>query len=490
MLKVRAYVMVMGLVVALALLTSRAVAAEQPSSEWSIDVSFPVSPQRAPSPALKYLLLPGEWELKDGNAVPIYLRLALEQSDAARKALVDTPKAWNELPLDKIPLAEAKKFLGEHQYMLRQLEIGARRQNAEWDYTLDEPHPIGLLLPDVQVMRNYAPILVLQTRVALVEKNFLAAARHIQTGLGFARHVARGPTLIHTLVGLAIARQFIDLAQEMIEQPEAPNLYWALTALPRPFIDLRTQIGFEYQTFIKEFPELTELDQPRPAPYWDNLLRKARTDLRDMASITEHGKPQLPDWFPKGSAPDDAAADSPDLAAAREHVARAKHLSTEQVEAMPAAQVLLLNMLLTFEEDRDDWFSAAYLPFFESRRLIKQRIDRLRQEATTSEGHVPGRVFLPAMDKVLAVQNSFERRLTLLQAIESLRMYAASHDGRLPEKLSQVVESPIPDDPGTAKPLDYEADDHTATLISRLPNATPGEGAQRYKITLRGKGAK
>ena len=40
------------------------------------------------------------WELKEGNAVPIYLRLVHEQSDAARKAWTETPQAWNALPID------------------------------------------------------------------------------------------------------------------------------------------------------------------------------------------------------------------------------------------------------------------------------------------------------------------------------------------------------------------------------------------------------
>jgi hypothetical protein len=44
--------------------------------------------------------------LKEGNAVPIYLRLNHEQSDASRKYWSETPKPWNELPVDKVPLDE------------------------------------------------------------------------------------------------------------------------------------------------------------------------------------------------------------------------------------------------------------------------------------------------------------------------------------------------------------------------------------------------
>ncbi len=55
-------------------------------------------------PALKYRLLPLNSELKEGNAVPIYLRLVHEQNDATRKYWTETPKPWNGMPVDKIPL--------------------------------------------------------------------------------------------------------------------------------------------------------------------------------------------------------------------------------------------------------------------------------------------------------------------------------------------------------------------------------------------------
>src|SRR5438270_6020894 len=146
-----------ALVVA-AFLTPALGAQDKPSSPWVIDRALSVGPQSAPVPALKYRLLPLRSELKEGNAVPIYLRLAHEQNDAARKYLTETPTTWNLLPVDKVPLDAARKFLQDHRYLLRQLELGARRRTVEWDYTLDEPNPIGLLLPDVQWMRtNYPP---------------------------------------------------------------------------------------------------------------------------------------------------------------------------------------------------------------------------------------------------------------------------------------------------------------------------------------------
>ena len=53
-------------------------------------------------------------------------------------------------------------------------------------------------------MPNYAPMLLLQARVALVDGDFVKAAHHMQTCFALSRHVSEGPYLINSLVGLAI----------------------------------------------------------------------------------------------------------------------------------------------------------------------------------------------------------------------------------------------------------------------------------------------
>ena len=129
-------------------------AQDKPTSPWAIDRSLSVSPQSAPVLALKYRLLPLNSELKEGNAVPIYLRLVHEQNDATRKYWTETPIPWNGMPVDRIPLDEARRFLQDHRRLLQQFDLGARRRTAEWNYTLDEGNFIGINMPDTQQMRN------------------------------------------------------------------------------------------------------------------------------------------------------------------------------------------------------------------------------------------------------------------------------------------------------------------------------------------------
>ena len=68
----------------------------------------------------------------------------------------------------------------------------------------------------------------------------------VQTGFALARDVAKGPTLVHALVGAAIATLMTDRVREMIQQLDCPNLYWALSTLPRPLVDFRP--GFDAET--------------------------------------------------------------------------------------------------------------------------------------------------------------------------------------------------------------------------------------------------
>jgi hypothetical protein len=465
-------------------------AQDKAPSPWAVDRTLSVSPQSAPVPALKYRLLPLSGELKEGNAVPIYLRLVHEQSDASQKYWTETPRAWNKLPVDKLPLAQVRQFFRDARFrhFPRQLELAARRRTAEWGYTLDDGNPIGLLLPDVQTMRTYAPILVLQVRLALAEGDFTKAAHDLETCFAFSRHVADGPTLVHSVVAFALASQFTDTVADFIERPGAPNLYWALTALPRPLIDPRPALGWEYHLLENQFPELADLGRARTAEQWDAALRRVRTEVRAIALAEDRRKPpQLPEWFPKHYAPEEPAAKSPDLPAARRFVARGKGLSAEQVEAMPPAQVLLLYLVGTYHEKRDDLYRGFYLPYPRAFPLFEATTRRLR-EAPTSEGAVLARLFLPALPKVISREARLERSLAALRVLEALRMYAAAHDGRLPDKLSDVTEAPLPNDPGTGKPFEYSRDGDTAALVGRpLPGDPLPNNGVRYRVTVRKK---
>jgi hypothetical protein len=135
---------------------------------------------------------------------------------------------------------------------------------------------------------------------------------------------------------------------------------------------------------------------------------------------------------------------------------------------------------------RDDFFKTMYLPFPEARLAFADAERRLKA-APESEGMRLASMLLPAIGKVLLSQNRLERRVAALRVIEALRLYAAAHDGKLPDKLSQVTLVPVPDDPGTREPFVYQRDGDTATLTSLIPGTKTEETGLRFKLTMQKK---
>jgi hypothetical protein len=457
----------------------------QEKRQWYVDRTLTVTPQGAPVPSFAYRLLPLSSDLKLGNAVPIYDRLVHEQSDASRKYWAEAPVPWNQAPIDKIPLDEAEKFLKRFRNTLQQLEFGARRRSADWSYTVDQDDVIGLLLPDAQSMRTYVPMLTLQVRVALAKGDFKTAAHHLETCFAVSRHLAEGPTFINGLVGVALGSQFASPVADFIEQPGAPNLYWALTALPRPLINFRNEAEWEYHVLEMVFRDLGDLDRERSPEQWETIWRRIRAGIHNLAPLATEGKPnKYLDWFPKDFDPNQPAAESPELAAARAYVAHVKKLPADKVQAMPPAQVLVLHVAGTYSVYRDELFQCAYLPFMQGRRSATATLARLKS-APLSTGTLLARLLLPGMDRVFWANNRLERHLAALRAVEALRIYAAAHDGKLPEKLSDVTEVPVPENPGTGQAFEYHLEGDTATLVSQVPGETDPMHGIRYRVKIR-----
>jgi hypothetical protein len=456
----------------------------KPAEKWLVDRALTLTPAPAPVPVLKYRLFPAAWERKEGNAVPIYLRFAHERSDARKKLLREKPEEWNKLPLAQLPLAEIKAFLEEYKYNFQQLDLGARRKTAEWNYTLDAGNPIGLLLPDVQEMRMQAPLLVLKARVEMAERRYADAVRTLETGFSFSEQVGDGQFLIQSLVGIACASQFADCLLDLAERPDAPNLYWALAVLPRPLIDMRGADEWEQKMIELQLPDLADLDRPRPAEEWDAALVRVR---KEVERITRGAPGEGGEGGAKPPAfarpPDEPAAKSPDLPAARKYLTDVAGMPAAGVEAMPPAQVLLLYLWNYFHELRDETFRATYLPFPEARPLSLAMVERLKALPDTEAARLV-RIFLPAIPRVRLAQVRLERRLAAHRAIEALRMHAA-REGRLPDRLDQVTVVPVPDDPGTGRPFEYGRDGETATLGSRILGEPLETTGLRYRVTLR-----
>ncbi len=233
-----------------------------------------LSPAPAPVPSLKYRLLPSWADLNPGDAAPIYLRIRnFEESKKPGEGLEPSWnqisanwKQWMNVPLDQFPVADARKFVGLWSRQLDQIGFGAHRKTCDWNYTLPEQRldRIDVVLSDATAMRQWARLLAIKARLEIAERKYDEAIHTIETGMAFARHIAEGPFLINGLVGMAGAYVMLPEVEELIAQPGAPNLYWALTALPSPLIDIRHELETERTLCENLIPELAEAVSGEP----------------------------------------------------------------------------------------------------------------------------------------------------------------------------------------------------------------------------------
>src|SRR5579884_4377178 len=219
------------------LLTAAAAAAQERQPGEPIPLT--VSPAAAATPALKYRLLPGGQDLVPGNAAVQYYRSLAVFSE--NRTLLDELNAghwdtWLKMPLTELPLDQVAGKLGMFAPLLAGLEEAARRRDCDWQLA-DRPDGIFLLLPELQKCRMVARIIAVRARYRLARGHGADAVAALATGYALGRNLARGPTMLHVLVGVAVVQVMDSVLEELIQQPGAPNLYWALTVLPRPYFD-------------------------------------------------------------------------------------------------------------------------------------------------------------------------------------------------------------------------------------------------------------
>ena len=151
------------------------------------------------------------------------------------------------MPLDKLPRDEMRKVVNGF-VAYDDLREAARRERCDWDYQLqnvDGIKGIEFRLAEVQDSRGLARFLAAKARLEIAEGRYADAVETMGVGYQFARDLSTTPILIPSLVGIAFGGILDDQAHAFFAAPKSPNLYWAYTELPRPFIDMRPAIEFD-----------------------------------------------------------------------------------------------------------------------------------------------------------------------------------------------------------------------------------------------------
>ncbi|MHC4725878.1 MAG: hypothetical protein ACYS17_01495 [Planctomycetota bacterium] len=91
----------------------------------------------------------------------------------------------------------------------------------------------------------------------------------------------------------------------------------------------------------------------------------------------------------------------------------------------------------------------------------------------------------PAHDRMLFIAKRFENNLNAMQCVEAIRNYAATHEGRLPEKLSDIKDLELPIDVMNDKAFGYRRNATGAILQSEMPEGGDERDIVRYQIILK-----
>jgi hypothetical protein len=394
--------------------------------------------------------------LQPGNAAVYYGKVKAEQTAFfAQQDLWKKVEQWSTMPLDELRQSnEAATMIGGRS-VFYYLEEAARCETCDWQLPIRRETFYFILLPEVQETRSFARLLVARARWQIAHGKFDDALRTFQTANALARNVGQGPTVINGLVGNAIASMMFDQMELLVQQPDSPNLYWALTHLRYPLIDYRPGIDAETYALQMSIPLLGDVENMQKHP------SEWRVALLELWKLLE----QVDESQPKG----DYSEVALDLRI-KDGYPKARQallewgVPADQVESMPVEHVIVWYTMRTYNTLRDDVVKWTGMPYYQGQQECQQAYQRIVQGDATEEILPAARILLTPIANLRAAFARVERRVALLRTIEALRLHAAANDGKLPAALDEIALVPLPDDPVTGRPFLYKLDEGVARL--------------------------
>jgi hypothetical protein len=440
--------------------------------------------EKKPVSSLAYRLLPDPLDRVEGNAAFLWTR-AVTAARAVRYKWTEQQWKWSDTdstPLDKLAVNDVKAALKAHANALYLADQAALRTRCDWERpapTIQNLSTDMLRMEEVQGLREIAHLLTLRCRVELAERRYDDALHTLQTGFALARHLnGTGPhLLLEDLVGIAITAIMLGRIEEWEQIPGSPNLYWALTDLPRPFIDTRRSIRVELNTIYRSFPVLRELKTRKKLSAEESrrLFEKAfdavfqcAEPIIDKAPGAGGGKENVTAWMKKMGATAVALKYYP--IAKKGLIASGR--TEKEVEAMTSLQVVALYYMEQYDQMRDEILQWLAVPAWQGLKSL-EKVQAKYSARAKEDGNILNvltGMLTPAILKVTSAQLRLDRQIAGLRGAEALRLHVAA--GGLPSKWSEITEVPGPIDPLTGKGLDewYKLDGSKGVLtIPALP---------------------
>lgn len=413
-------------------------------------ITMTIHPSPAPVPALKYRLTIDPRLMNSGNAAVHYGKIR-----AQKNAYFSQPNLDNQLSeLTRASLEEVRdsgiaKGLGEHPNLTYYIHLAALCRNCDWQLPIGVEPLYEILLPEIQESRGYARLSAVAARYQIATGQYDKAVVSLQDLLAYARHVSAPPVFaVNFFVSSFLNRMALDQVEFWVQQPDSPNLYWALSTLPRPLMDDFAVQDLARHAMDLSFDFIADIEsESRSTDYWNSVLEQLmQFRLADQRSEAIN-KLKILRAYPKAKT------------FLKEH-----GYPINRIQEMPVAQAILLAAYRQEQILQDQIDRWQFLPEAEI-DADQMRLDSLAARRS-SDRIVPelfSGTYYFGNTSTRHIRVSKERRIAALRIIEAIRLH-----GSLPEKLSDITEVPIPVDPGTNQPFGYELKGGTARLTQAL----------------------
>jgi hypothetical protein len=461
-----------------------------------------VTPAAEPKPALAYRFVAQDIGLKPGNSAPYYYRALLDlphrMEVLQKKYPYEETDKWevgdeesmpiSQLPVDKVQDAIDISLGGA---VWDQLREATQRRYCDFELGIPEirgPELISVLLEEFQRSRQLSRMLALRGRLHTAKQEYGQAVDTMRMNYRLARDFGSQPFIVSGLIGIAEAGHANATALELMAAPNSPNLYWALTELPDPVVDLREAIRMELDFGPRMFPFLDKAETTDHSPEeWNRLFTKTFADLQFAgAPVSVFGiTPSAQDKAANGLFA--TAVGLLGYTHAKERLI-AGGMDKDRVEKMSVGQVMAIYSERNYRDTANSFEVLWYMPFWESRERADEIEGKLANAgmASGSENRelLPMvSLLMPAMQAARGAQVRSEREIAAMRVIEALRMHAAENSDKLPATLADITAVPVPLNPATGEPFVYRLEGDTAILELPASDGIPNN-TRRFEIQI------
>lgn len=376
----------------------------------------------------------------------MYYQGAIGFQPQVDEEIEDLIEQWRDLPVDQWPQEEVEDQLDAFANALRYVRLGTHCRSCDWGEPVEDG--FDLTMPPLHDFRLMVKVMTLRTRLALEQGHWQQALMSLQDGLVMGANMDEGVMLVQSLVGMAIARVTLGELETWCQTPGTPNLYWALTALPDPLVSAADAYDYEQAMIVQTFPRLREIEKVVFTP------AEALALARDIVNKIGGSQSYPQSWGSLAS----TGWVMIQYQDAKNWLA-GKGWSKERIEALPAAQVVLIYQWHQYQRLYDDNIKGAYLPHEQGYPLLKRAEEELSQHYGKGFKMNLFMMYLPALYRINELEARLARTVAMWRVIEALRWYAADHEGELPRSLDQIPVVFIPVDPVSGKPFVYKCSD-------------------------------